>query len=310
MSAERTSGLLLRLYPTGWRARYGDELELLILETSGGRVPWRTRLDVARAAGHEQLRNAGLTADRPPTERMRGGALLALCAWGLFVVAGMGVQKFSEHWRAATPPGSRGLPAAAFDVLLVGAAVGSLLVVAGVAVVLPRVGCFVRSGGVRHVQRQLLAATALSVGAVPASVGLIVWAHGLSAAARAGHDVAYGVAVALWALLLACCLAGWTAVGIAVARRLDLSEVVLRVEAVLAAGVAVSMAAMTTATAVWWAALAHAAPWFFSGSPAGSPGSAFEPVLLVAGSLMVLATSAAGVGAGRALHAASEARGT
>jgi hypothetical protein len=305
VSAERTSGLLLRLYPPGWRARYGDELELLILETSGGRVPWRTRLDVVRAAGRERLRDAGLAGDRPPAERMRGGVLLALCAWALFVVAGMVVQKLSEHWQSATPRGSRGLPAAAFDVLLAGAALDSVLVVAGVALVLPRLLAFVRTGGLRHVRRQLLVALTLSACAVPASVGVIVWADGLSAAARNGHDAAYGVAAGLWALLLACCLAAWTAVGVAVARRLDLSTVVLRVESLLAAGVAASMAAMTVATVVWWASLAHAAPWFFTGAPAGASGSVLAPpLLLVAGLLMVVATAAAGAGAFRALRAA------
>lgn len=309
MSAQRTSELLLRLYPKGWRARYGDELELLILETSGGRVPWRVRLDVACAAGGERLRDAGLIGDRPSAERMRGGALLVLCAWALFVVAGMGVQKFSEHWQAATPRSSRGLPAGAFDVLLGAAAFGTLLVLVGVALVLPRLVGFLRADGLRQVRRRLLVTVGLTAGAVPASVGLIVWAHGLSAAARDGHDVAYGVAAALWALLLVGCLASWTAVAVAVARQLDLSEIVLRLEALLAVGVAASMAAMTAATGVWWAALADSAPWFLAGSPAGSPGSALAPTLLVAGLLMLLATVAGAAGAGRALHALRERRG-
>lgn len=304
MSPERTSGLLLRLYPAGWRARYGDELEALILETSGHRVPWHVRLDVVLAAGRERLRGAGLLGDPPPAARMRGGALLVLSAWALFVVAGMVVQKLSEHWRTATPPGSRGLPADAFDALLVGAAVGSALIAAGVAVALPSLARLLGSGGRRQVRRPLLAAVGLSLAAVPASAAVVVWAHRLSPAARNGHDAAYAAVAILWALLLAGCLAAWTVAGIALARRLDLSEGLWRLEALLAAGVALSMGTMTAATALWWAALARSAPWFLAGAPTGSPESPFAPALLVAAIVMLIATAAAAAGAGRALLAA------
>jgi hypothetical protein len=41
VSGSRASGLL-RLYPAAWRARYGEELQALLVESSaGGRVPWR-----------------------------------------------------------------------------------------------------------------------------------------------------------------------------------------------------------------------------------------------------------------------------
>jgi hypothetical protein len=156
MSSERTSGLLLRLYPPGWRARYGEELAALIAETSGGRIPWRVRLDVASAAVTERFRAAGLAGDRPPGERIRGGTLAVLCAWAAFVVAGMLVQKFAEHWQAATPAGSRTAPRDAFDALLVSAWVGSALVVAGVVVATPELVRFLRGGGLGQVRRRLL----------------------------------------------------------------------------------------------------------------------------------------------------------
>ena len=148
MSADRTTGLLLSLYPAGWRARYGEELEALILETSAGRVSWHVRLDVAVGGGRERLHAAGLGGGDAPAERMRGGALLVLCAWALFVVAGVGVQKFSEHWQAVTPSADRALPAHAFDVLVVAAAIGSALIAAGVAATLPSLaGCPFRKLG-------------------------------------------------------------------------------------------------------------------------------------------------------------------
>jgi hypothetical protein len=81
----------------------------------------------------------------------------------------------------------------------------------------------------------------------------------------------------------------WTVVGVAIARRLDLSETVWRLEALLAVGVAASMVAMTAATAIWWAALARSAPSFVADAPLGAATAA-----------MALAAVAATAGAGRA----------
>lgn len=303
MNVERTSGLLLRLYPPGWRARYGDELAALIQETSGGRVPWRVRLDVASAAVTERLRAAGLAGDRPPGERILGGTLSVLCAWAAFVVAGTVVQKFSEHWPAATPVGSRTVPRDAFGALLVSSWAGTTLVVAGVATVAPALLRFARGGGVRQVRRQLLAAVALTAAAILASVAMIVWARHLTAEQRVGRDVVYTLVVALWGLLLVGCLAAWTVAGVALARRLELSARVLRLEALLAAGVAVTMVSMTAATAVWWAALARSAPWFLASAAPGSTASPLSPQLLSATILMLLATVLAVAGATRAVRA-------
>jgi hypothetical protein len=60
MSASRTAGRLVRCYPRGWQARYGEELETLIVDMSGeGRVPWRVRADVAVGGGRERLVDSG-----------------------------------------------------------------------------------------------------------------------------------------------------------------------------------------------------------------------------------------------------------
>jgi len=302
--AERTCRRLLRLYPADWRARYGEELTALVVETSCGGVPWRVRADVSLAAARERLRSAGLSGDAPPGERVRGGALLALCAWALFVVAGAGVQKLSEHWQAATPAGSRGVPSAAFTALVAGAAVGTALVLAGIAAATPSLVRLVRGGGWPLVRRKVVVAAALTALAAAATVGIVVWARHLDAARRDGRDAAYAGAVAAWALLLVCSLAAWTAAAVATARRLELSPRTLRLEALLAAGVAAAMAAMTAATAVWWAALATSAPWFLAGRPPGEPGSPLAPSLLAAGVVMLAATALGAAGAARALRAA------
>ncbi len=303
MRHQRTSGVLLRLYPSGFRARYGEELEALILETSDGRIPWRVRVDVALAALRERLHAAGFAGTGPSGERMRSGTLLVLAAWAVFVVAGIGVQRFSEHWRAATPIGHRGLPAAAFHALLAGAATGSVLVLAGVGIAAPSLVRFLRAGGGRQVTRHLLFAVGLTVAAGGALAGLVAWAHGLDAWRRNGHDAAYATGAAACGVLLIGALAAWTVAGSAIARRLDLSPTLLRVETWLAAALALMMVTMTAATAVWWAALAHSAPAFFAADPAGKA-SPLAPVMLAATLLMVLASAAAAIGAGRAVSAA------
>lgn len=304
MSAARTRGLLLRCYPPAWRARYGDELEELIVESSRGRrAPVRIWSNVALAGWRERLRASGLTGDDvPPGERSRAGTLLVLCAWALFVIGGMIVQKASEHWQSATPASSQGLPAGAFDALVVAAALGSVLVLAGVACVCPSLVAFMRGGGWREIRGVVLRASLVTVPTVAVTVALLVWAHRLSSEQRNGHDSAYLLGFGAWGLLIVACLVAWTVAGVATARRLAFSASLLRLEAWLAAAVSATMAAMTIATAVWWAAVASAAPWFFTGRPVGTSTSALVPQLLLAMLLMLIATPLAIAGALRALR--------
>jgi len=283
--------LLVRLYPATWRARYGAELEALILEASaGGRVPWRTRADVVRAAARERV-HAALGGSAP--DRVRASASVVLWAWAAFVVAGVGVQKYSEHWQSATPAGSRELPAAAFDALVVTAGIGSVLVLAGIAATVPSLAALLRAGGWPRIRRPVTAALVLAATLVPATIGLVLWAHRLTEAQRNGHDALYTGIGAAWGLLVLATLVGWTRAATATAAHLDLPPAVLRLEARLAAALAVAMAVMTAATAVWWASLA-----------AAGTVSSLAPQLVVAGVLMLLATVVAAGAAGRGLRAA------
>ncbi len=108
MSTQK-GGVWLRLYPSAWRERYGEELQELVLATSGeGPIPWHTRIDLLRSGVRERLHAMGLAGgDTPPAEQARAGALLVLCAWALFVVGGGVTQKFSEQWQHGTPPPNR-----------------------------------------------------------------------------------------------------------------------------------------------------------------------------------------------------------
>jgi hypothetical protein len=304
VSASRICALLLRMYPSAWRERYGEELEDLIVEASDGeRVPWRMRADVALGAGRERLRAAGLVGGGGPGERVRGGLLLVLCAWALFVVAGVGVQKFSEHWQDATPAGSRALAAVGFDALVIAAVCGSMLVAAGIGLAIAQVATFLRVGGWPALRRRVVTAVLLTGVAIAATIALVIWAHGLTGRQRDGHDSAYAMAFVTWALLAAASLLAWVAAAVATARRLELAAATLRAQAWIACGVVVAMGAMTAATAVWWAALADHAPWFLAGRPVGSNASPLAPELLVAAMLMMLATVLGAAGARHAIRA-------
>lgn len=294
----------MRLYPREWRARYGEELEALIVESSDGRrVPWQVRADVALAGGRERLRAAGLGEDIAPGDQVRGGALLVLCAWALFVVAGIGVQKLSEHWQATTPDGSQALPSVAFGGLVVGAICASVLVLVGLASTFPSLVALLRGGGWPVIRRPVVTAVLLTVVMIAATVVLVVWAHGLNGRQRAGDDTAYAIAFVTWGLLAVVCLFVWTVAAVTTARRLRLPVATLRLEAKLATAVTVVMAVMTAATAVWWAALADAAPWFLAGRPVGSSASPLAPEPVAAAALMVLATLLGAAGARQALRA-------
>jgi hypothetical protein len=297
-------GLLLRLYPARWRSRYGQELQALLLDSSGGRrIAWRTRGDVALAAIRERLRAAGLLGDGvPPRERARAGALLVLQAWVVFVVAGAGVSKFSERWQEATPAGSRGVPSAAFHALMTAAAVGTLLVLVGIVAVVPSLVRFLRSGGWPEIRRRVLGAAFLTGLGIVATVALATWAHRLDAQQRNGGDLAYSIAFTAWAVSAATCLGSWAAAANATARRLTLPTVVLRLDALIASAVCVAMVVMTAATLTWWIALAHSAPWVISGRRYAAAGASLSPQLLACTVLMLIAGVLGTIGATKAFR--------
>jgi uncharacterized membrane protein len=298
MSAARTTARLLRLYPASWRDRYGDELETLILDMSGSeRVPWRVRADVALAGGRERLRGSGLGGGSPDA-RVRGGAGLVLWAWALFVLAGMIVQKTSEHWQQALPARPHTAATVAFDSLVGVAIVAAVLVLAGIALTFPALGRFLDAGGWAQLRPPVIRAAVISGVVVAATIGLVVWAHGLTPRDRQGRDTVYALAATAWALLGAGALLAWCSAATRTAAHLSLSPAILRIEALLAMGLAAALAVMAAATAAWWVLVATVAPRALGGHV-----SAFVPQLVVAMVLMVAAVGLGGAGARQATHA-------
>jgi hypothetical protein len=304
---------LLRWYPRVWRRRYGAELAAMIEDSLDGERPtWRFRLGIALAGLRQRARQAILPGTPgSPADQVRGGYTRVLVTWAVFLVAGTSYAKLAEHAPSAVParsPGSAALASGTFDAVQAIALAGGLAVLAGACLAGPAFARFLRSGGAALIGRRLALAGAVTVLAAGALAGLVAVAHGLTAAQRNGAYWPYSLDALVTAALAVAALALWTSAGVTVAGRLELSRAVLLAEAALAAVTTIAMIAMTAATALWWAVLALAAPWFFWGRPAGSPSSPFEPVLVGTVLVMLVASLAAGAGAVRATRSAARLR--
>jgi hypothetical protein len=292
---------LLRWYPEPWRARYGPELVALIEDDLCGRQPsLRFRISIAVSGLRERSHQVGLTGQSAPaSERSRTGALLVLCAWTAFVIAGISFGKLAEYFQTAVSDQAKAISTTAYDTIFVLAIFAGALVVAGAVFALPAFFRFCRSGGwpaVRGHFRRSLAASVLALGALLA----VRWfAHSLDAVQRNGGDAAYSAAYLACAFVVVAAMWLWTAAVVAVVRRLELPVNVQRTEAVLAVVVASAILLMTVATAVWWGAVDSGASWFLSGSRPGAGTSLFDPNMLVTMSLMLVAIALAGYGVTR-----------
>lgn len=307
MSA-RTAERWLRCYPRAWRERYGEELmELIAAMSDDGRVAWRVRLDLLRAGARERLRESGLGGrDISPRDRVRAGVLLVLCSWVPFLAGGAVLQRFSENWRQVTPAADRGLPALAYDTLVTVAVLAGVLVLLGIALALPRTVTFLRDSGWTRLRALIVRAALATAVALGGFVAVLVWSHHLDPAQRNGHDLAYEVIFLGWGLAMIVALAFWTAVAVRLARSIELPTRWLRTETLLAASTSLCMALVLVATAVWWGALAHAAPWALHDDATGATASSVSVQLLLSRALMAVATALAAMGAGYALRAAPQ----
>jgi hypothetical protein len=305
MSA-RMVKLLLRCYPQAWRERYGEELEALLAEMrQDGVATHRAQLDLMRAGVAERLRSSGLVGgDVRPEDQVKAGALLVLCAWAMFVVAGVLTQRFSEHWRQFTPSSARALPTNAFGTLTIAALLGSSLVVVAGVCALPYVLDFLRRGGWPEVRRRALSAVVVSLMACAGGIGLVLYAHQLNVFQRNGHDPPYALAFVAVALMAVAALAAWTAAIVATVRRTALPAIVLKVEVAVAAAVSLLMLVMSAATGTWFLALAIRAPWALQEHAQARGGPALGGPLLAALVLMAIASALAAVGTFKALRAA------
>jgi hypothetical protein len=257
----------------------------------------------------ERLRGAGLMGDAvPPGERLRAGALLVLCAWSAFVIAGSAFAKFTEHWARATPRADRAIPSAAFTAVAVAAAIGAALVLAALVVVLPAFFRSLRDGGWAAIRRRVLLTLGVGSATVALGVGVVVWAHHLSPSARNAGFHSYQLVGLIWVLMIIATVSLCSAVAVKATRQLVLTPSVLRLLGLLALALTVVMVVVIGSALTWWGAIAADAPWFFGNGVVGSTAPLAPPLLLGAGILMLLGLAAAVSGAGRVARALARLR--
>jgi hypothetical protein len=262
----------------------------------------RLQLNVAQA-GLVRLRRAGLVGDDvAPVERVRAGGLLVLCGWAVIVVAGSGLQKFSEHWQDVTPRADRLVPTVAFDAVQIAAAVGALAVIVAAAVAAP--GClkWLRGGGWQSAKRPVIVATVISGLAALATGGVILVAHSMGAQQRVDGTWPLAFTGLAWGGLAVGAIGSWTVAGVAIARHVEMPPAVVRAEVACAGLVAGAMSVVTVATIAWWVAIAAVAPGFLSSGQITSTGTVLVPTMIGVVALMLVSSTAGGLGAVRALR--------
>jgi hypothetical protein len=299
---------MLRWYPPAWRARYGDELTALMedMYTPSGQVPPRARLGLVRAGLVERAREAGLVGTAGgPAARVTGGSVLVLCAWGFFVVAGATFGKFTDQWLRGKPTADRALPSASYGLVFVSAVVAAALVVLAAALVVPAFVRLVRAGRWPEVRGPVWRALVAGVVATAFVGSAFGWARHLSAHDRNGGLAAYGVVFVLVCLTVVVAIALGTAAAVAVARRVELHDRLVRVIGLLALGVTTAMVLMFGGVVTWWAAEATHAPTVLAGGIGNgfvSTPRAAPPTLLAAGLLMVIGLAIAVAGSVQVLR--------
>ena len=219
---------LLRWYPREWRDRYGGEMTALLEDTyaTAGDVPVRARLGLVRRGLAERARTAGFIGSAlEPAQELRAGAVLVLCGWPLFLIAGAVFGKFADNWWIGTPAVDRLPASASFNAVAVLGVLGCTVVGLAALLAVPSFVRLVRAGRWEHA-----CAGPSGVPASPSCLRPSSWAVGWPGpTTSAAHDRNGGLAVysaafvviglaAFVAILLA------AAAAVAVARRIDLPD--------------------------------------------------------------------------------------
>jgi hypothetical protein len=293
-----TTRSMLRWYPARWRARYGDEFAAVVEEDLGDTQPTlRYRFSIARSGLNEQLHEVGLVGNSAsPSDQLRSGCFIVLCAFALFVIPGVGFAKMSEHWDQAIHRGPRHLPAVSYNLLASLAGACAVAVILAAIAFLPAFVQFLRTGGWPMIRRRVWWAVSPSLATVAVCGGLVFWARHLTNHQRNDGFGWYQFVFAIVAILFAATVATWSVAAVAIVRHLDLRLTQVKIAGTLAVAVAGCLPVMTAAAAVWWGSMATTAPWFLAGTRAGTSPSPLPPNLLGVLVIMTIASVAGMIG--------------
>lgn len=270
MSA-RLARLALALYPLAYRRRYGEEIEAL-LEDQGSSP--RVAFDLLRGAAVAHLRpEPGLAEGLGREDRFKLGLSSILLCWVVFSVAGLALYKTTEVSPAGA--GGRGVLDAAHLAIQALALIATTAVLFGAVPLV--IAAFRQVRDRRTVERAIVLAGGCLATFGLATVALVVVAQ---ADVRPAGAVDAAILLIWTALALAC------GIGCAFAGRLGLFAIavprdLLRVAGACAVVVALGMAGIALATAVYLVALVHAEP------AAAAQGNGPLELVSVAGSLAI-----------------------
>lgn len=234
---------LLRAYPPDWRARYGDELELLIADLgSGGRAPIPMAFDLVCGAVA-----AWVSIERRTlmSQRSRNALISVLWSWVAFAA----VAAWFGHDLAIYPSA----PAAqrigithpvvpdAYHVLYAAGAVGvAATALAAIAFAMEAIGYAHRCG-----RRSTFVLMAVPV------VIAVAWIGGLRLLPAENFTVGNLTLGVIWLLLGVAGIAGSTQAVVTVISSTEFTERAWRIGGVAAAAVTAAMVVATGATITW-----------------------------------------------------------
>jgi len=236
------AGLLI-VYPPSWRARYGDEIEILICDLHrGGRRSTPMAIDVLRGATAAWL---SCTRGFAMSERSRGALFAVLWSWVAFaaVAAWFGHDLGIYPNRSVAPMIAANHPGVpdAYHVLLAAGVVGCAATAAAAVAFGVGVARYARAAGNRKTYYLM---------AVPPVVAG-VWLGGLQLFPSGPVSIGGAGVAVLWLLLGVAGIAVSTQAVITITRASELSDVTWRIGSVAATVVVAAMLVATGATITW-----------------------------------------------------------
>jgi hypothetical protein len=276
---ERRAQRLLRIYPSAWRERYGDEFEeLLVADICERPRSLRRTADVIRGGLVARLARLGLCGfELEPSERVRASlAALGCCMAAFLVFATTMWSQLTIGWQWAAPSTFATATATvvmslAMYALLALAALAAVPVLAALASSLAR-----RAGGRLAAPASVATTCAIVLaaggrhfangwpgtgghpwahqGLVPGGLAAFSWASTLSVSSYWAHPSAlarFPAAELAWMVVSPIAVVTFVAAVAKIVRRLELPAAVLRFEARLAAAAIVVMALFFTASCLW-----------------------------------------------------------
>jgi len=234
---------LLSAYPADWRARYGDELELLIADLrAGGRAPIPMAFDLLCGAVAAWVRIERRTL---MSQRSRNALISVLWSWVAFAAVaawfGHDLAIYPSALKVAQIDPSHPVVPDAYHVLLAAGAVGvAATAMAAITFAINALGYARRCG--RRSTFVLMAVPVVIAGG---------WLGGLRLLPAGNFTVGNLTLAVGWLLLGVAGIAGSTQAVVTVIRSTEFSERTWRIGGVAAAAVTAVMVVATGATITW-----------------------------------------------------------